>query len=91
MVLSNTDLIVRKLQAKLFNTALDSVPTSESMSDRDVTSETEVFGLEDLVCRWVVQDSLSVNTGLVGESTVTAECTKMISIAPRERWGERLT
>ena len=87
MVLSNTDLIVGKLQTELLNTALDSIPASETVTDRNITSETEIFGLEDLVCRGVVQDSLGVNTGLMGESTVTTGYMKMISIALRAKRG----
>ena len=87
MVLSNTDLIVGKLQTELLNTAFDSIPASETVTDRNITSETEIFGLEDLVCRGVVQDSFGVNTGLMGESTVTTGYMKMISIALRAKGG----
>ena len=73
MVLSNTDLIVGKLQTELLNTAFDSIPASETVTDRNITSETEIFGLEDLVCTWVVEDSFGVDTCLVCEGTITAE------------------
>jgi hypothetical protein len=35
-----------------------------------VAVKTEVFRLQDLICRWVVQDGLGVNTSLVSESTL---------------------
>lgn len=41
--------------------------------DRHVTSQTEIFGLEDLICAWVVEDGFGMNTGLVCESTVATK------------------
>jgi len=38
-----------------------------------VTAETEVCGVENLVCAGVVEDSLGVDTGLVGEGTETGD------------------
>ena len=43
------------------------------MANGDVAGETEVLRLEDLVGGGVVEDGLGVNTGLVGEGTVTPE------------------
>ena len=40
--------------------------------NRDVASETEVLGLEDLVGARVVQDGLGVDAGLVRERAVPA-------------------
>lgn len=36
----------------------------------DITSQAEIFGLEDLVCTWVVENSLGMDAGLVREGTV---------------------
>jgi hypothetical protein len=46
-----------------------SLPTGQSVSDRDVSAHTKVLGLQDLVRRRVGKDSLGVNTSLVGEGT----------------------
>lgn len=68
----HTDLLIRKSEAELLYTALDGVPASKSVTDGDIASQSEIFRLEDLVCRRVVQNSFSVNTGLVRECAVTA-------------------
>lgn len=39
---------------------------------RDVTSETEVLGLENLIGAWVVENGLGVNASLVRESAISA-------------------
>lgn len=39
----------------------------------NVTSQTEIFWLENLVGRWVGKNSLGVNTSLVGESAETGD------------------
>ena len=71
---AGTNLIISELQAQLLDTALDSIPASETVTDRDVSGETKVFWLEDLIGRGVVQDGLGVDTSLVGERTITTEC-----------------
>lgn len=43
------------------------------MTNGDVAGETEVLRLENLVGGGVVEDGLGVNTGLVGERTVTSD------------------
>ena len=68
------DLVISELEAELLDTALDGVPASETVTDRDVSGETKVFWLEDLIGRGVVQDGLGVDTGLVGERTITTGC-----------------
>ena len=71
---ASTNLIISELQAQLLDTALDSIPASETVTDRDVSGETKVFWLEDLIGRGVVQDGLGVDTSLVGERTITTGC-----------------
>jgi hypothetical protein len=44
-----------------------------SVPDRDVSSHTEIFRVEDLVRRRVVEDRLCVDTGLVGEGAPTGD------------------
>ena len=70
--LSTSYLIVGQLQTKLLNTALDSVPAGKTVTNGDISGETEVLGLEDLIGRRVIENGLGVNTSLVRESTVTA-------------------
>jgi hypothetical protein len=64
------DLLIGELEPKLLHSRLDSVPSGETVSDGDVASEPEVFGLEDLICTRVIEDGLGVNTSLVREGTV---------------------
>ena len=64
------DLVVRHLELELLDTGLDCVPSSESVPNRNIASETEIFGLEDFVCAWVVENGFGVNASLVGEGTV---------------------
>lgn len=66
-------VIIGQGQAKLLSTVLDSVPTSETMSDRDIAGHTEDLGLQDLIGGGVVQDGLGVDTGLVGEGAVAGD------------------
>ena len=58
----------------MLDTALDSIPASETVTNRNVSGETKVFRLENLIGRGVVQNGLGVDTGLVGERTITTEC-----------------
>ena len=44
------------------------------MTNCNVSGETKVFRLENLIGRGVVQDGLGVDTSLVGERTITTEC-----------------
>ena len=50
-----------------------SLPTGQSVSDRDVSAHTKVLGLQDLIRRRVGKDSLGVNTSLVGESAESGD------------------
>jgi hypothetical protein len=49
----------------------DEVETGDAPNG-DVARETEVLGLEDLIGRRVIEDRLSVDTGLVRECAVAA-------------------
>jgi hypothetical protein len=51
--------------------------------DRDVSSHTEVGGVEDLVCRGVGKDGLGVDTGLVGKGAETGDVVVAAQSAPR--------
>ena len=68
---AGTNLIISELQAQLLDTALDSIPASQPVSDRHIPRKAKVLWLENLIGRRVIEDGLSVNTGLVGERTVT--------------------
>lgn len=67
----STNLCVRELETELLNTRLDSVPTSQTMTDRNISCETKVLGLEDFVGTRVVEDGLGMDTSLVRESAIT--------------------
>jgi hypothetical protein len=88
------DLFIVHREVELFNSGLDGVPSSQTVTivsnglessqkrdlpDRDVSAHTEIGGVEDLVCRWVGEDSLGVNTGLVGECTESSNVVVAIS------------
>jgi hypothetical protein len=55
-----------------------------SVPNRNISGESEVLGLEDLIRARVVQDSLGVNTGFVREGTVATAC-PAVSSEPRFR------
>ncbi|KAH3668641.1 hypothetical protein OGAPHI_002395 [Ogataea philodendri] len=67
------DLVVRQVEVQLLDSALDSVPSRQSVGKVDVSGESEIFRIQDLVGGWVGQDSLGVNTGLVGEGAETGD------------------
>ena len=82
------DLFIIHLEIQLLDSRLDGVPSgqtmtdisfirtrgaSESLPDRDVSAHTEIGWVENLVCGWVGEDSLGVNTGLVGEGTESSD------------------
>jgi hypothetical protein len=60
------------LKTELFDARFDRVPTRQSMSDRDVTDQAEIFRFENFVSRRVVEDRLGVDAGLVRERDVAA-------------------
>ena len=64
------DLVITELESELLDARLDCVPTGQAMSNRDVAREAEILGLENLIGRWVIEDRLGVNAGLVGERDV---------------------
>lgn len=61
------DLLVGHGQAELLNTALDGVPSSQSRGKVDVSAHTEIGRVDNLVGAGHVENSLGVNTSLVGE------------------------
>ena len=52
------DLIIGQDELELLDTVLDCVPSSETVTDGDISGHTEVLGLEDLVGGGVGQDGL---------------------------------
>src|SRR5690606_23034520 len=55
------------------NSRLDCVPSSQSRGEVNVAGKTEIGRVDDLVCGWVLQNGLGVDTGLVGESAETGD------------------
>ena len=66
-------LRVGHLQAKLLSTALDRVPSSKPAGKVYVSGHAEILRVDNLVCRRVVENGLSVDTSLVGESTESGD------------------
>jgi len=67
------DLLVRHRELELFDTTLDGVPTGQTVTNGHVSGETKVFGLEDFVGAWVVEDGFGVDAGLVRERAVASD------------------
>lgn len=67
------DLVISHGQAKLSDSCLDRVPTSQTRGEVDVARQTKVGGVQNLICAGVVEDGLGVDTGLVGEGTETGD------------------
>ena len=61
------DLVIRHDQAELPNSCLDRVPARQPRGKVDVARQTEIGGVENLVCAGVIENGLSVDTGLVGK------------------------
>jgi hypothetical protein len=66
-------LRIRHLQAELLRSALDCVPTSEPASEVHVARHAEILRVDDFVRGGVVQNSLGVNSSLVGEGAETGD------------------
>ena len=66
-------LSIRHVVPELVGTALDGVPASQSAGEVDVSRHAKVRRGDDLVCGGVVEDSLGVDTSLVGEGTETGD------------------
>lgn len=66
-------LSISHLKLELLSTGLDGVPASQTRSEVNVTGHAEVGGVDDLVSAGVVEDSLGVDTSLVGEGTETGD------------------
>lgn len=94
LIKNNTYLFVVKLKIELLDSALNGVPTSQSVTDRDVSSHTEVGGVEDLVGGRVSKDGLGMNTSLVSEGTETSDVVvagqQVISFYNTDRIGMNL-
>ena len=71
------DLLVGERKLELLDTALDSVPAGETMSDGDVSGQAKVLGPQDLIGAGVVEDGLGVNTGLVRKRAISARNTRL--------------
>ena len=66
-------VLIGHLDVELLGTRLDGVPARQTRGKVDIAGHAEVSGVDDLVGAGVVQDSLGVNTGLVGEGTETGD------------------
>lgn len=61
------DLVVRHAEAELAHAGLDGIPARQPRGEVDVSGETKVCRVDDLVCRGVVEDGLGVDASLVRE------------------------
>src|SRR5690606_14990296 len=61
------------VKIELLYSALDGVPASQPRRKVDIASDTEVGRVDDLVCARVVENSLGVDTSLVGEGAETSD------------------
>lgn len=61
------------VKVELLYSALDGVPASQPRRKVDIASDTEVGRVDDLVCARVVENSLGVDTSLVGEGAETSD------------------
>jgi len=66
------DLVIRKAQLELLNAALNGVPASQTVPNRNVARETKVLGLEDFVRARVIQNGFGVDSGLVRECAIAS-------------------
>jgi hypothetical protein len=66
-------LVICHVETQLLHTGLDCVPASQTRGKVDVTSQTEIGRVENLVGAGVVEDGLGVDAGLVGEGTETRD------------------
>lgn len=64
---------VSQVQVELVNSRLDGVPAGQTVGKVDVSGQTEIGGVENLVGGGVGKDGLGVDTGLVGEGTETSD------------------
>ena len=61
------------LDVELVGSGLDGVPSGKSGGEVDISGHAEISWVDDLIGRWVVQDGLGVDTGLVGESAEASD------------------
>jgi hypothetical protein len=66
-------LSVSHLKLELLSTRLDGVPAGQTGGEVDVTGHAEVGGVDNLVSAGVVEDSLGVDTSLVGEGAESGD------------------
>lgn len=66
-------LSIGQIQVQLLNTALDCVPSGQPGREVDVSGETKVGWVDNLVGAWVGKDGLGVNTSLVGKGAETSD------------------
>lgn len=67
--LQDLNLFITHVESELLNSALDSIPASQSRSKVYVSSHAEISRIYNFVCARRVQYGLGVNTCLVSEST----------------------
>ena len=76
------DFIITELQSELLDTRFNGVPTGQAMTDRHVAREAKIFGLENLIGRWVIEDRLGMYAGLVSECDVATGARGKLPKAP---------
>lgn len=64
---------VGQVQVELVNSRLDGVPAGKTVGKVDVSGQTEIGGVENLVSGGVGENGLGVDTGLVGEGAETGD------------------
>ncbi|KAH3671919.1 hypothetical protein OGAPHI_000105 [Ogataea philodendri] len=67
------DLVIRQVEVQLLDSALDGIPSRQSVGKVDVSGQAEIRWVQDLVGGWVGQDGLGMDTGLVGEGAETGD------------------
>ncbi|RUS27704.1 hypothetical protein BC938DRAFT_482861 [Jimgerdemannia flammicorona] len=66
-------VVIGQIEVELLDAVLNSVPTSKTMTNADVTCHTEVFRFEDLVGGGIVEDGLGMDAGFMGEGAIARD------------------
>jgi hypothetical protein len=66
-------LRVGHFDLELGGSRLDSVPSGQTRGEVHVSRHAEISRVDDFVGRWVVENCLGVDTGLVGESAESSD------------------
>lgn len=80
------ELGIGHLDVELGGSRLDGVPSSQSRGEVHVSRHAEVGRVDNLIRGWVVEDSLGVDTGLVGEGAETSDGGVALSCQLENTW-----